>query len=148
MDKSSDTIANYRQPEFPVDNSPQASMIRSLAAIVGLCLVVAGGYLTIQVFFEVGAVIRDPAGVGKTIEGFAQLIQADKLILSGGEGKPNVEPGRFIATFMLLIWFFIWAWIPIALLSAGGSVVGNTLNEMGGVRKILHELYLKKNAEK
>jgi hypothetical protein len=102
---------------------------RIMALLAGVVLILVGAIYAVQVFFSVGGLLKDPAQLGAPVKRVEEVISADKLTMNvGGE---QVEPGGTISLCLLLLWYMFWAWIPLALIAAGGRLVaaGSRLRE-------------------
>jgi hypothetical protein len=51
----------------------------------------------------------------------AKTIDAEHLAVDMGE--QTIAPGRLLAMLILLLWYLLWAWIPLATLGAGGRLL-------------------------
>jgi hypothetical protein len=112
--------------ELPPDRErPLAELINVLARVacqgVGLLLVAMGACYAISVFSTVGAILKNPQGLQAPVEAMAATIHADELKVTVGES--SIAPGHVVALLLVLLWHMFWAWIPLALLAAGGRLL-------------------------
>lgn len=108
---------------------------RIMVLLAGVVLILVGAYYAVQVFFTVGGLLRDPAGLDAPVKRLAEVISADKLAFNAG--GQQVEPGGTLALCLLLVWNIFWAWIPLAIIAAGGRLVaaGSRLRDDRGDSK-------------
>lgn len=87
----------------------------------GVLLILVGAVYAVSVFLSVGSLLKNPAALAGPLETFKRLIGADKLVLNAG--GQVVEVGGMAAIGILFLWYVFWAWIPLALIAAGGRLV-------------------------
>lgn len=104
---------------------PVGELINILARVacqgVGLLLVVMGACYAISVFSTVGGILKSPQGLQAPVEAMAATIHADELKITVAE--VSIAPGYVVALLLVLLWHVFWAWIPLALLGAGGRLL-------------------------
>lgn len=94
---------------------------RLLTVIVGVVLILAGVVYSVQVFQAVGGLLRDPAGLEAPLQKMQKMIGAEKM-----EVNLNGQPfpvGGAISLLLMFLWYAFWAWIPLAIIAAGGRLV-------------------------
>jgi hypothetical protein len=94
---------------------------RIFTLVAGLVLILVGAIYAVQVFWSVGSLLKNPAGLEGPVKTMEQLISAEKLGIQFN-GQP-VNFGGMIALCLLFLWYVFWAWIPLALIAAGGRLV-------------------------
>ena len=109
------------------DNPPQLlSDQLSLAAriagqVVGLLLVLLGAGYVLYAFTAIGGIVRNPNQLDAAVAAMARTIDAEHLAVKVGE--ETIAPGRLLAMLILLLWYLLWSWIPLAILGAGGRLL-------------------------
>ncbi len=115
---SEDPMLNER-PVSPLELVMAGARIFTLVA--GLLLILVGSVYAVEVFWSVGSLLKDPAGLEGPVKSFEKIISAENLALPLN-GQP-VQFGGAIALSLLFVWYAFWAWIPLALIGAGGRLV-------------------------
>jgi hypothetical protein len=94
---------------------------RVFTLVAGIVLILVGAVYAVQVFWSVGSLLKNPAGLEGPVKTVEKLISAENLAVPVN-GQP-VQFGGAIAMCLLLLWYLFWAWIPLALIAAGGRLV-------------------------
>ena len=94
---------------------------RLLTVFAGVILILAGVVYAVQVFQAVGGLLRDPAGLQAPVETMAKIIGAEKLEININ-GQP-LAIGGVVSLLLMFLWYAFWAWIPLAIIAAGGRLV-------------------------
>jgi hypothetical protein len=115
---SNDEAVNER-PVSPIELLMAGARIFTLVA--GLLLILVGGLYALQVFWSVGSLLKDPAGLEGPTKTIGRIISAEKLSMQiNGQA---VEFGGVFSLVLLFLWYVFWVWIPLALIAAGGRLV-------------------------
>lgn len=94
---------------------------RVLTLIAGVVLILVGVVYAVQVFLTVGSLLRDPAGLEGPVKAVEKVISAENLALNlNGQA---IQVGGMVAMLLMFLWYVFWAWIPLAIIVAGGKLV-------------------------
>ncbi len=95
---------------------------RMLTLLAGVVLILVGVVYAVQVFLAVGSLLKDPAaGLEGPVKGVEKLISAETMVLDlNGQ---TVRFGGTTAMLLMFVWYAFWAWIPLAIIGAGGRLV-------------------------
>ena len=105
------------------------NLIRLIVMGVLFILLLYGVYYALDVFVQVGAIVKDPQQIKQPIEKLTEIIQGEQLIVPvEGEKLPL---GRVIAVILLGLGYLLWAWIPLLII----SLAGRLLLTLAGYRK-------------
>lgn len=88
----------------------------------GLGVIIWGGTYAFEVFRTVSSQVQHPETFQASVDSISKLIDADKLVISQGEGQP-LPLGKLISMGILFIWYFFWAWIPLAICRIGARLL-------------------------
>jgi hypothetical protein len=95
---------------------------RILTLITGVVLILVGVVYGIQVFLTVGSLLKNPAGLEAPVKAMEKVISAENLALNiNGQA---IQVGGAVALLLMFLWYVFWAWIPLAIIAAGGKLVG------------------------
>jgi hypothetical protein len=94
---------------------------RVFTLIVGVVLILVGVVYAVQVFLTVGSLLKDPGGLAAPVKAVEKVISAENLALNVN-GQP-VAFGGVVALLLMFLWYAFWAWIPLAIIAAGGRLV-------------------------
>lgn len=137
-------------------------IVRVVCQLTGLVLIAVGVIYLLDVFSRVRSVLNDPQGISKVTSEFAEMIEADKMVLrtgpqspppvppAGGDGPPApaAEPaadngfpvGKAVAAAMAFGWYLLFFWIPCAILAAGSRLIYWTLADSRHAREAIAEI--------
>lgn len=94
---------------------------RLLTVVIGVVLILVGVAYAVQVFQAVGGLLRDPAGLEAPVQKMQKIIGAEKMEVNiNGQAFPV---GGAISLLLMFLWYAFWAWIPLAIIAAGGRLV-------------------------
>jgi hypothetical protein len=102
-------------------------LLRWAAQLLGFLLILIGLYGVIHVFSAVGRAVRDPATLEPAVTSMAQLINSEALEITL-DGRKLVL-GRPVTMVALLLWYVVWGWLAIAMLSTGAKLVFAVMKE-------------------
>ncbi|MCA9187820.1 MAG: hypothetical protein R3E01_19050 [Pirellulaceae bacterium] len=97
------------------------NLLRGFCLVGVFLLLLFGVYQSIAVFKQVGRLVTEPAALQGSVDQIAELIQAESFEFTQG---PNViKFGRAASVLILLICYFLWMWIPLAIISACSRIL-------------------------
>ncbi len=112
------TLLNERSAS-PLDMLLAGARIFTLVA--GVVLILVGVVYAVQVFLTVGSIVKNPAALEGPVKSFEKVISAEQLAVNvNGQA---VRVGGAVALMLLFVWYLFWAWIPLAIIAAGGRLV-------------------------
>ncbi len=96
-------------------------LFRGVGISVALLLLLYGAYHAIDVFVQVGRLLKDPSQGAPAVDSLAEIIDAPhlKFLLNG----QDVGVGRTVAVILLGMGYLLWAWIPLAIIGAAGKLL-------------------------
>lgn len=116
------------------NSAARPSLARQLGAslrwaIVGLgvVLISVGAYWAFHICSAMLQAVRDPASLEPAVTSMARLIDAEQLVLPGGEQR--VAVGKMLTLGTLLSWYAVSAWIALAVLWTGAKLVLAVIQE-------------------
>jgi hypothetical protein len=109
-------------------------IVRVACQLVGLLLILLGAFYVLNVFSAVGGVIAKPEGIEALPKAISQAIDADRMVVK--TETTEVAFGKAVAMLFTLLWYLLWAWIPLALLYAGGKLVWWTMQDVRQGREL------------
>lgn len=126
-----------RQPSVGPGLGQIAAVMRTVCQVFGLILVIVGLFFALNMLVRVGKVVDDPTVLEKPLGGMADRIEADKLTvkLPGGQ----LPLGKLTAMVLLMMWYALGIWIPLAIVFVGAKIVAIHADERAHVRMILSE---------
>ena len=89
-------------------------------------LLIVSAYLAINVFFSIGALIRDPQAAKSSVAGVAELISAEKLTFNY-DAEQSLEFGNLVAFLLLLFCYILWLYVPATLISVCARILLGTM---------------------
>lgn len=96
-------------------------LFRGVGISVALVLLLYGAYHAIDVFVQVGRLLKDPSQAAPAVDSLAEIIDAPQLkFLFNGQ---DVGVGRAVAVILLGLGYLLWAWIPLAIIGAAGKLL-------------------------
>jgi hypothetical protein len=121
-------------PEVMLDAA--GKLMRIACQVVGLVLVIIAAYYAFQVLFQVLEIVRDPRAATDPVKAVAAIIEADQMKVDGGGGQ-LVAVGKAVAMALLIAWYGLGVWVPLAVLFVAGRIVAWNFDERALVRRIL-----------
>ncbi|MFO0906012.1 MAG: hypothetical protein U0939_23595 [Pirellulales bacterium] len=104
-------------------------LVRMIVMGVLFVLLLYGVYYALEVFTQVGGIVKDPQQIKQPIEKLTEIIQGEQLVVPvEGEKMPL---GRVVAVVLLGFGYLLWAWIPLLII----SLAGRLLLAIAGYRK-------------
>jgi hypothetical protein len=100
--------------------SPE-SIVRIAARVVGVLIILAGGYYAILVLESGIRICRDPSEVATAVTAWNKLLKLEEATVAAGATKIAVGPSA--ASGMVYAWYFLTGSIALALIGAGGKLV-------------------------
>ncbi len=91
------------------------TLLRLLVVAVLCLMLLYGVYCAIDVFGQVGGLLKDPARLKEPVDSLATIIHADQLTVTINDEK--VGFGRVVAIVLLGFGHLLWAWIPLLIIS-------------------------------
>src|SRR5688572_26190091 len=103
---------------------------RILMLVTGVVLILVGVVYGVQVFLTVGSLLKDPAGLDAPVKAMEKVISAENLALNiNGQA---IQVGGAVALMLMFLWYVFWAWIPLAIIAAGGRLVAAASQRLEG----------------
>jgi hypothetical protein len=94
---------------------------RILTLMAGVVLILVGVVYAVQVFLTVGSLLKNPTGLEGPVKAMEKVISAEQMALNiNGQAIPF---GGAVALLLMFLWYVFWAWIPLAIIAAGGRLV-------------------------
>src|SRR5262249_32862831 len=107
--------------------------------VIGLLLILVGSYFALSAIVTALGIIRDPAGMGPTLESMAKALGIEQVEIPAGEGK--IPVGRLGPASLLPGWHAVVAQISVVLIGAGGKLVAGVFLErrefLGAMKEFL-----------
>jgi hypothetical protein len=109
-------------------------IVRMACQVVGLLLILLGAFYLLSVFRAVSEIIARPEGLEALPKAIAAAIDSERMIVKTETAE--VAFGKAVAMLFTIMWYILWAWIPLALLYAGGKLVWWTLQDVRQGREL------------
>ena len=92
-----------------------ATMVKGACLVGVFVLLFVSACLALQVFFQIGKLVTDPAATQSAVSGMAQLISGDQLVVRWSNDN-HLEFGNLVAVVLLLFCYLLWLYVPVTLI--------------------------------
>jgi len=103
------------------------SGLRIICLAIGAILICIGSSQVADVFSQIRGLVTTGEGFEQAVGNMSEAIGGEKLAVNDPNGEAVIEFGRPMAMIFLFAWYFLWSWIPLAVLRVAGVVLALTL---------------------
>jgi hypothetical protein len=92
-----------------------STLVRGACLVGVFLLLFVSACLALQVFFQIGKLISDPATSQSAVNDMAQLISGDQLVVRWSNDN-RLELGNLVAVVLLIFFYLLWLYVPVTLI--------------------------------
>ena len=127
------------EAKSPITLEDVMTVLRLLAAAMGIVVVVIGVLFAMKMFYAIFAALQAPKDVQPLLEQWISVLGKDELDLT--IGKDTLPLARILATVVLGGGAVVLTWIAMGLIVTGAKVVSWTTSDREAIKRILRDAF-------